>query len=149
MGTLSRWSMTSITDFFTVLCTKLDRFCSVNLSRLLWYKYNVPLEWKFLWSVYIIIAISMRLMMTSSNGNIFRVTRPLWGASTPHKGQGRGGSMFSSICTWTNDWANNLNAGDLRHHLSHHDDGEKYVHPAWSVFVDACHDDQLSCKTNW
>ena len=38
-------------------------------------------------------------MMTSSNGNIFRVTGPLWGkppspADSPHKGQWRGALMF-------------------------------------------------------
>ena len=40
-------------------------------------------------------------MMTSSNGNIFRVTGPLWGESTgPRwiKGQWRGALMFSLIC---------------------------------------------------
>ena len=61
-------------------------------------------------------------MMMSSNGNIFRVTDPLWGESTgdrwipPHKSQWSGDSMFSFICAWTNSWANNRNAGDLRHH---------------------------------
>ena len=43
-------------------------------------------------------------MMTSSNGNIFRVTAPLWGECTdhrwipPHKGQWRGALTFSLIC---------------------------------------------------
>ena len=30
-----------------------------------------------------------------------------------HKGQWRGALMFSLICAWTNDWANNEDAGDL------------------------------------
>ena len=46
--------------------------------------------------------------MTSSNGNIFRVTVPLWGEFTghrspvnsPHKDQWRGALMLSLICAW-------------------------------------------------
>ena len=53
--------------------------------------------------------------MTSSNGNIFRVTGPLWGESTGHKGQWREALMFSLICAWTNG-LNNLDAGNLRPH---------------------------------
>ena len=32
----------------------------------------------------------------------------------PHKAQWRGALMFSLICTWTKDWVNNRDAGDLR-----------------------------------
>ena len=56
---------------------------------------------------------SLLIMMTSSNGNIFCVTGPLWGKSarwlpvdSPHKGQWRGALMLSLICAWTNAWAN-------------------------------------------
>ena len=64
--------------------------------------------------------------MTSSNGNIFRVTGPLCGEFTgpvnsPHKGQWRGALMFSLICVWINGWVNNGEAGDLRRHRSHYD----------------------------
>ena len=65
-------------------------------------------------------------MMTSSNGNIFRVTGPLWGESTghtvdsPHNGQWRGALMFSLIYTWSNGCANNRDAGDLRRHHAHY-----------------------------
>ena len=65
--------------------------------------------------------------MTSSNGNIFRVTGALWEESTghlvvsSHKGQWRGALMFSLICAWTNDWTNNRDAGDLRRHCTHYD----------------------------
>ena len=38
-----------------------------------------------------------------------------------HKGQWRGASMFSLICAWTNSWANNGDAGDLRRHHAHYD----------------------------
>ena len=58
----------------------------------------------------------------------FCVTGPLWGESiglrrvdSPHKCQWRGGSMFSLIYAWTNDWASNRDAGDLRRYRAHHD----------------------------
>ena len=66
-------------------------------------------------------------MMTSSNGNIFRVTSHLCGEFTgprwipPHKGQWRGALMFSLICVWINDWVNNREAGDLRRYRAHYD----------------------------
>ena len=41
--------------------------------------------------------------------------------NSPHKGQWRGASMFSLICVWTNSWANNEDAGDLRRHRAHYD----------------------------
>ena len=55
------------------------------------------------------------LMMTSSNGNIFRVTGHLCGEFTGlHKGQWRGALMFALICARINGWVNNIEAGDLR-----------------------------------
>ena len=33
----------------------------------------------------------------------------------------RGALMFSLICTWTNSWTNNRDAGDLRRRRAHHD----------------------------
>ena len=60
--------------------------------------------------------------MTSSNGNIFRLTGPFCvPVNSPHKGQGRGALMFSLICAWINDWVNNREAGDLRRHRNHYD----------------------------
>ena len=38
-----------------------------------------------------------------------------------HKGQWRGGLMFSLICAWINGWVNNGEAGDLRCHGAHYD----------------------------
>ena len=58
---------------------------------------------------------------------IFRVTGPLWGETTghrwlfPQKGQWRGALIFSLICAWTNGWANNRDAGNLRLHCAHYD----------------------------
>ena len=39
----------------------------------------------------------------------------------PHKGQWRGALMFSLICAWTNAWANNQGAGDMRPHCACYD----------------------------
>ena len=51
------------------------------------------------------------VMMTSSNGNIFCVSGPLWRESignggSPHKSQWRGALTFSLTCAWTNGWGN-------------------------------------------
>ena len=40
---------------------------------------------------------------------------------SPHKGQWRRALMFSLICAWTNSWANNRGASDLRRLCAHHD----------------------------
>ena len=50
----------------------------------------------------------------------------VWGfhwspVNSPHKGQWHGALMFSLICAWTNGWANNRDAGDLRCHHAHYD----------------------------
>ena len=58
--------------------------------------------------------------MTSSNGNIFRVTGHLCG-EFPHKGQWRGTLMFTLICNRINGWVNNCEAGDLRRNHAHYD----------------------------
>ena len=60
-------------------------------------------------------------MMTSSNGNIFRVTGPLCGEFTGHRWQWRGTLMFSLICVWINGWVNDREAGDLRRYRAHYD----------------------------
>ena len=62
-------------------------------------------------------------MITSSNGNIFRVTGPLCGeiTGTENEGQWRGALMFSLISVWINGWVNNREAGDLKRHRGHYD----------------------------
>ena len=72
-------------------------------------------------------------IMTSSNGNMFRVTGFCAGNSpvtegihwslvnSPHTDQWRRALMFSLICAWTSGWVNNQDAGDLRHHHTHYD----------------------------
>ena len=97
-------------------------------------------------------------MMTTSNGNIFRITDPLCGEFTghrwipltkagdvelwcflwsapspvnsPHKGRWRGALMFSLICAWLNRWVNNREAGDLTRHRAHYDANVMDIHPA-------------------
>ena len=41
--------------------------------------------------------------------------------NSPHKGPWRGALVFSLICTWTNGWVSNRDAGDLRRHRAHYD----------------------------
>ena len=64
-----------------------------------------------------------KIMMVSSNGNIFRVTGHLCGepVNSPHKGQWRGALVFTLICARINGWVNNREAGDLRRHRAHYD----------------------------
>ena len=63
-------------------------------------------------------------MMTSSNRNIFRVTRPLWGESTGHRWIPL--TKASDAELWCFLWsaserANTRDAGDLRRHPAHYD----------------------------
>ena len=73
-----------------------------------------------------------KTMMTSSIGNISaywpsvrRIHRWPVNHRSPvhssHKGQWRGALIFSLICTWTNSWANNGDAVDLRCRRAHYD----------------------------
>ena len=66
------------------------------------------------------------IMMTPSNGKIFRVTSPLVGNSSvtgefPHKSQWRGALMYLWSAPWINSWVNNREAGDLRRNRVHYD----------------------------
>ena len=68
------------------------------------------------------------IMMTSSNGNIFRVTGPLCGELNGHPWiphtEWRAALMLSLICVWTNGWVNNKDAGYYSLH----------IYFLWSVF---------------
>ena len=80
-------------------------------------------------------------MMTSSNGNIFRVTGPLYEEFTghwwiPHKGQWRGAFMFSLICAWISGWVNKREPGDLRRHRAHYSVIVMKCKVSWGIFVD-------------
>ena len=46
----------------------------------------------------------------------------------PHKCQRRGALIFSLICAWTNGFANNRDAGDLRRHCTYYDVTLKRIH---------------------
>ena len=66
------------------------------------------------------------IMMTSSNGNIFRVTDPLWGKSTGYRWIPLTKASDAELwyffdLAWTNGWANNRYAGDLGRHRAHYD----------------------------
>ena len=89
-------------------------------------KLNINLQFISLQTSYI--------MMTSSNGNIYCTTGPLWGESTsqcsPHKDQWRGTLMYSLICAWTNNW----DTSNLRSHRSHYDVTVMMTH--WADYID-------------
>ena len=61
--------------------------------------------------------IACGFMMTSSNGNIFRVTGHLSGEFTGH----RGALMIYFICVWINNRVSIREAGDLRRYRTHYD----------------------------
>ena len=62
-------------------------------------------------------------MMTSSNGNIFRVTGNLCGEFTGHRSQRSVTRSFDDFCDLRlhKRLSNNREAGDLRHHRAHYD----------------------------
>ena len=68
-----------------------------------------------------------RAMMTSSNGNIIRVTGPLCGEFIGHRGipltKANDAELWCLllICAWINALVNNREAGDLRRHRAHYD----------------------------
>ena len=72
------------------------------------------------------ISVQPGVIMTSHDdvikGNIFCITGSLCGplVNSPHKDQQHGALMFPFICAWTNTWANNGNAGDLKCHHAHY-----------------------------
>ena len=60
------------------------------------------------------------IMMTSSNGNSFRVAGPLCGEFPLQRPVTRSFDV-SLICAWINGWVNNRRAGDLRRYRAHYD----------------------------
>ena len=88
-------------------------------------------------------------MITSSNGNIFRVTGPLCGGihgsvvKSPQKGQWR--------------WVNNREAGDLRRHRAHYDVIVMGLHvhynisnQFWTIFIKhACNILGVKLRKTW
>ena len=70
-------------------------------------------------------AVWFRNMMTSSNGNIFRVTSPLCVEFIGHRWIPRtkasDAELWCFLCLWMNGWVSNRDAGDLRRHRAHYD----------------------------
>ena len=99
------WLTQICVTLLTYICVTRSQYVSLGLSELTQLRVCV-------------------LMMTSSNGNIFRVTGPLCGEFTgPGEFPARRPvtRMFSLICAWINGWVNNCEAGDLRRHRDHYD----------------------------
>ena len=70
--------------------------------------------------------------MTSSNGNIFRVTGLLCGEFTgefPAQKPVTRSFDVSLICAWIKGWVNNCEAGDLRRRRAHYDVTEMLEEP--------------------
>ena len=87
----------------------------------------------------IMIIMMFKIMMTSSNGNIFRVTGHLCGEFTGPRWIPRtkaSDAELSLICVWINGWVNNREAGDLRCYRAHYDVTVMYpdffLKSAWS-----------------
>ena len=62
-------------------------------------------------------------IMTSSNGNIFRVTGLLCGEFTGHRWipRTKASDVFFDLHRKKNSWVNSREAGDLRRHCAHYD----------------------------
>ena len=69
-------------------------------------------------NICILIKISLTFL---AKGPIANNPALVWIMAWHRKGQWRGVFVFSLICAWTNGWANNRDAGDLRRHCTHHD----------------------------
>ena len=88
-------------------------------------------------SIYLSTPMDISLiMMTSSNGKIFRVTGHLCGEFTGHRWIPRTKASneelwFPLICAWPNSWVNNGEAGDLRRHRTHYDVTVMYQQWGW------------------
>ena len=85
-------------------------------------------------------------MMTPQSGNIFRVSGLLCGKFTGRrwiprtKASGAELWYICLICTWTNSWANNGDAGDLRRHRAHYDVSDLlWRHPAVTLTSLKCY----------
>ena len=103
--------------YYREVCKKTT-LTSINSSTSLVFRLSWPV-FSILHGVYFSIIVCF---MTSSNGNIFCVTRHLCGEFTGDRWnprQWRGALMFHLI--WINGWVNRGDAGDLRRHRAHYD----------------------------
>ena len=74
------------------------------------------------------LSVEAPVMMTSSNGNVFRVSGHLCGEFTGNRWIPRTKASDAElwcflffICAWINGWVNSREAGDLRRHRAHYD----------------------------
>ena len=105
------------TENFESLCTIDDETASTWLMS--WYRKHQPVYWY--------LASNIPLMMTSSDGKMFRVTGNLCVKFTGHrwiphtKASDAEHWCFFFICTSIKGWVNNCEAGDFRCHHAHYD----------------------------
>ena len=102
------------------------------------YEYRHQL-WNYIYYIVMQLPFILQFMMTSSNGNIFRVTVTFCAGNSPVTDEFPAqrpvtALMFSLICAWTNDWANNREAGDLRRYRDYYD-----IIVMWKVSVNSHH----------
>ena len=91
---------------------------------------NISLRWFFV-NIFLCCGVWWpgEAKMTSSNQNIFRVTGHVCGEFFGHRWIPHFPTLrpvarnfdVSLICAWINDWVNNCEASDLRHHCAYHD----------------------------
>ena len=87
-------------------------------------------------------------MMTSSNGNIFRVTGPLCGEFTGHGDFPAQRPVtrsfdFSKICAWIDGCVNNREAGGLRRNRAHYDVIVMNTHRTIAALLTPCEGNPL------
>ena len=123
---------------------RLDRQASCKLivthvSEILWFWCRILIQLPF-WTKLLMTfnhgSRTIRLnslspcqnMMTSSDGDIFRVTGPMYGEFTGHRwiphrkaSDAELNLILSLVCASMNGWANNCETGDLRRHSDHYD----------------------------
>ena len=105
------------------ICMYLDMCVHVHVCTCM----HVRVYISVLVRVYFAAMMHAFTLMTSSNGNIFRVTGPLWGESTGHrwipltKASATELWYFLWSTPWINGWVYNRDAVDLRGHRAHYD----------------------------
>ena len=118
------WDLLLVADFMPKIS---------NIFMLLLIYWGIVIVNKFEWDLNENKTFSLKRlllkmsMMTSSNGNIFCVTDPLYGEFTSHwwipltKASNAELWSFLWSAPWINGWAHNCEAGDLRSHCPHYD----------------------------
>ena len=120
------WPLRQVTDIFTVMITVLIRTAAFTLWEPLGC-HAVYTDQTRVSLAFLECETARHNMMTSSNGNIFRVTG-LSAGNSPFPGEfpaqrpvTRSIDVFFFICAWIKAWVNNDEAGDLRRHHAHYD----------------------------